>query len=48
VRADAYDLAINGVEVGGGSIRIYDKALQAEMFKRLGFTDEEAQKQFGF
>ncbi|HMX61403.1 MAG TPA: aspartate--tRNA ligase, partial [Chitinophagales bacterium] len=48
VRADAYDLAINGVEVGGGSIRIFDKTLQAEMFKRLGFTDEEAQKQFGF
>ncbi|MFN8238136.1 MAG: aspartate--tRNA ligase [Chitinophagales bacterium] len=48
VRADAYDLAINGVEVGGGSIRIYDKTLQAEMFKRLGFTEEEAQKQFGF
>ncbi len=48
VRADAYDLAINGVEVGGGSIRIHDKALQAKMFERLGFTDEEAQKQFGF
>lgn len=48
VRADAYDLAINGVEVGGGSIRIYDKALQAKMFERLGFTDEEAQAQFGF
>jgi len=48
VRADAYDLAINGVEVGGGSIRIYDKGLQSEMFKRLGFTPEEAQAQFGF
>jgi aspartyl-tRNA synthetase len=48
VRADAYDLAINGVEVGGGSIRIFDKNLQAKMFERLGFTDEEAQNQFGF
>lgn len=48
VRADAYDLAINGVEVGGGSIRIYDKELQAKMFERLGFSDEEAQSQFGF
>lgn len=48
VRADAYDLAINGVEVGGGSIRIFDKQLQAKMFERLGFTDAEAQKQFGF
>lgn len=48
VRADAYDLAINGVEVGGGSIRIHDRGLQAEMFKRLGFSDEEAKKQFGF
>lgn len=48
VRADAYDLAINGVEVGGGSIRIYDKQLQAKMFERLGFTAEEAQAQFGF
>ena len=48
IRADAYDLAINGVEVGGGSIRIFDKQLQAKMFERLGFTDEEAQKQFGF
>ncbi|MDB5226740.1 MAG: aspartyl-tRNA synthetase [Bacteroidota bacterium] len=48
IRADAYDLAINGVEVGGGSIRIHDKTLQAKMFERLGFTDEEAQKQFGF
>lgn len=48
VRADAYDLAINGVEVGGGSIRIFDKELQAKMFERLGFTKEEAQAQFGF
>jgi aspartyl-tRNA synthetase len=48
VRADAYDLAINGVEVGGGSIRIFDKTLQAKMFERLGFSDEEAQAQFGF
>ncbi|MCO5232606.1 MAG: aspartate--tRNA ligase [Chitinophagales bacterium] len=48
VRADAYDLAINGVEVGGGSIRIFDKVLQAKMFERLGFTPEQAQAQFGF
>ncbi len=48
VRANAYDLAINGVEVGGGSIRIHDRALQALMFKHLGFSDEEAQAQFGF
>jgi aspartyl-tRNA synthetase len=48
VRANAYDLAINGVEVGGGSIRIHDKQMQATMFKHLGFTDEEAKAQFGF
>ncbi len=48
VRANAYDLAMNGVELGGGSIRIHDKELQAKMFKTLGFTDEEALKQFGF
>lgn len=48
VRANAYDLAMNGVELGGGSIRIHDKSLQALMFKHLGFSDEEAQKQFGF
>lgn len=48
VRANAYDLVINGVEIGGGSIRIHDKTTQALMFKHLGFTDEEAQKQFGF
>jgi len=48
VRANAYDLVINGVEIGGGSIRIHDTELQAQMFKHLGFTDEEAQEQFGF
>jgi aspartyl-tRNA synthetase len=48
VRADAYDLAINGVEVGGGSIRIFDKELQAKMFERLGFSKDDAQAQFGF
>ncbi len=48
VRANAYDLAMNGVELGGGSIRIHDKALQAQMFDLLGFTKEEAQAQFGF
>jgi len=48
VRANAYDLVINGVEVGGGSIRIHNKELQAQMFELLGFTKEEAQKQFGF
>ena len=48
VRANAYDMVINGVEVGGGSIRIHDKELQAQMFKTLGFTDEEAKEQFGF
>ncbi|MGD1889647.1 MAG: aspartate--tRNA ligase [Cyclobacteriaceae bacterium] len=48
VRANAYDLVINGVEIGGGSIRIYDRGLQKKMFQVLGFTDEEAQKQFGF
>jgi aspartyl-tRNA synthetase len=48
VRANAYDLVINGVEIGGGSIRIHDTKLQAQMFKHLGFTDEEAQAQFGF
>lgn len=48
VRANAYDLVINGVEIGGGSIRIHDKSLQAQMFDLLGFTKEEAQKQFGF
>ena len=48
VRADAYDLAINGAEVGGDSIRIFDNQSQAKMFERLGFSDAEAQKQFGF
>jgi aspartyl-tRNA synthetase len=48
VRANAYDLVINGVEIGGGSIRIHDRQLQAQMFELLGFTKEEAQKQFGF
>jgi len=48
VRANAYDLVINGVEIGGGSIRIFDSALQAQMFKLLGFTKEEAEEQFGF
>lgn len=48
VRANAYDLAMNGVELGGGSIRIHDKALQARMFELLGFTPEQAQDQFGF
>jgi len=48
VRANAYDLVINGVEVGGGSIRIFDKTLQAKMFDLLGFTPEQAQEQFGF
>ncbi|MFT4984528.1 MAG: aspartyl-tRNA synthetase [Flavobacteriales bacterium] len=48
VRANAYDLAINGVEVGGGSIRIHDRDLQSRMFDLLGFSKEEAQAQFGF
>lgn len=48
IRADAYDLVINGVEIGGGSIRIHDRALQAKNFELLGFSDEEAQEQFGF
>jgi aspartyl-tRNA synthetase len=48
VRANAYDMVINGVEVGGGSIRIHDKGLQAKMFDKLGFTPEDAQAQFGF
>jgi aspartyl-tRNA synthetase len=48
VRANAYDLVINGVEIGGGSIRIHDESVQKLMFKVLGFTDEEAGEQFGF
>ncbi|MEJ2594140.1 MAG: aspartate--tRNA ligase [bacterium] len=48
VNANAYDLVINGVEIGGGSIRIHNRELQKRMFKVLGFTDEEAQAQFGF
>ncbi len=48
VRANAYDLVINGVEIGGGSIRIHDEKLQKLMFKNLGFTDEDAVEKFGF
>ena len=48
VRANAYDLVINGVELGGGSIRIHDRPTQERMLKELGFSDEEAKKEFGF
>lgn len=48
VRANAYDMVINGVEIGGGSIRIFDRPLQEKMFEVLGFTPEQAQEQFGF
>ncbi|MBX7201556.1 MAG: aspartate--tRNA ligase [Bacteroidia bacterium] len=48
VKANAYDLVINGTEIGGGSIRIHDKQLQQRMFSLLGFSDEEARNQFGF
>ena len=48
IKANAYDMVINGVEVGGGSIRIHDRELQSQMFDLLGFSKEEAQKQFGF
>lgn len=48
VRANAYDLAMNGVELGGGSIRIHDKQLQKKMFETLGFSEEKANEQFGF
>jgi aspartyl-tRNA synthetase len=48
VHANAYDLVINGVEIGGGSIRIHDSKLQAKMFEVLGFTTEEAEYRFGF
>ena len=47
-RANAYDMVINGVELGGGSVRIHDRDLQKQMFSILGFSDEEAQNQFGF
>ncbi|HLT41603.1 MAG TPA: aspartate--tRNA ligase [Sphingobacteriaceae bacterium] len=48
VRANAYDLVINGIEIGGGSIRIHDREIQSKMFSLLGFTPEDAKKQFGF
>ena len=48
VRANAYDLVLNGNEIGGGSIRIFDKEVQARMFELLGFTPEQAEAQFGF
>ena len=48
VRANAYDIVLNGNEIGGGSIRIHDRALQARMFELLGFSPKEAQAQFGF
>jgi len=48
VRANAYDMVINGVEIGGGSIRIHRKELQRKMFELLGFSDEDANKRFGF
>lgn len=48
VRANAYDLVINGVEIGGGSIRIHNRCLQQQMFDLLGFTEEESREQFGF
>jgi aspartyl-tRNA synthetase len=48
VRANAYDLVINGVEIGGGSVRIFDSELQSKLFKTLGFTEEKARDQFGF
>ena len=48
VKANAYDMVLNGAEIGGGSIRIHDRDLQKLMFQHLGFTDEEAQEQFGF
>jgi len=48
VKANAYDLVINGVEIGGGSIRIHDRGVQERMFRMLGFTDDEARDQFGF
>ena len=48
VKANAYDLVLNGNEIGGGSIRIHDKTIQSSMFDYLGFTKEEAKNQFGF
>ncbi len=48
VKANAYDLVLNGNEIGGGSIRIHDKQIQATMLKHLGFSEEEAKAQFGF
>ena len=48
VRANAYDLVLNGSEIGGGSIRIHDRELQHLMFQHLGFKEDEAQAQFGF
>jgi aspartyl-tRNA synthetase len=48
VRAEAYDLVLNGYELGGGSQRIYERELQEKMFKALGFSEEEARRQFGF
>jgi aspartyl-tRNA synthetase len=48
VRSNAYDMVVNGVELGGGSIRIHDSAIQQEMFRHLGFTPEKAEQQFGF
>ena len=48
VRAKAYDMVLNGCELGGGSIRIYDRDIQERMFKALGFTKEDAQERFGF
>jgi aspartyl-tRNA synthetase len=48
VRATAYDIVVNGTELGGGSIRIHDSELQDKMFELLGFTKEKAQEQFGF
>ena len=48
VRSNAYDMVVNGVELGGGSIRIHDSTIQQEMFKHLGFTPEKAEEQFGF
>jgi aspartyl-tRNA synthetase len=48
VRANAYDMVLNGTEIGGGSIRIHDRPTQQLMFTKLGFSEEEAKKQFGF